>query len=150
MMTIEILPAELPLPSSEHFSACAFPYLESLFAQTRTTQQDELLAALHRSTIVKQGQLVEPHTWLSSLLRDQHGTEVSQLDSAGSKKRVLVLGSGLVAGPACEVFLARKDVAVTIGKPLCSSRTMSADSCVIQLVSTSSLLQLWLVKRRRQ
>lgn len=130
-MTIEILPAELPLPSSEHFSACAFPYLESLFARSRTSQQDELLAALHRSTIVKQGQLVEPHTWLSSLLQDQPVAAVSRSDAAGSQKRVLVLGSGLVAGPACEVFLARKDVAVTIGKQLCLSNVMSADGRTI-------------------
>jgi hypothetical protein len=33
-----------------------------------------------------------------------------------TRKKVLLLGSGLVAGPAVEVFAARKDVHLAIGK----------------------------------
>lgn len=35
----------------------------------------------------------------------------------GGKKKVLLLGSGLVAGPAVDVFAARPDVHLIIGKP---------------------------------
>lgn len=35
----------------------------------------------------------------------------------GGKKKVLLLGSGLVAGPAVDVFAARPDVHLIIGEP---------------------------------
>ena len=94
--TIEILPAELPLPSSEHFSNKLFPYIESLFAEHKTTEQQELQVALRRSMIVKNGHLVEPHAWLQSVL-DASENYASLHKPDTDVKKVLVLGSGLVA-----------------------------------------------------
>jgi alpha-aminoadipic semialdehyde synthase len=85
---------------------------------------------LHRATIVRDGELTEKHAWLASAVQGWRGSSSSSTGQAEpsdsgprraaearpTKKKVLLLGSGLVAGPAVEVFAARKDVHLVIGR----------------------------------
>jgi alpha-aminoadipic semialdehyde synthase len=63
--------------------------------------------ALRRATTVENGKLTKEHEGLYSLLNNQGPVK---------QKKVLMLGSGLVAGPAVRVIAARKDIDLLIGK----------------------------------
>lgn len=85
----------------------------------------EIAETIQRATIVNNGKLQSPHEWLlPSVERWRAQKSDSSVSSPGSvepkelpkKKRVLLLGSGLVAGPAVEVFSARKDILLGIGQ----------------------------------
>lgn len=101
----------------------------------------DLSAIIDRATIVKDGNLTAPHRWLEQRLSNvsmgdqdsrsplslQSGLprrEPSELQqtpyrptaSRRIKHKVLLLGSGLVAGPAVEVFSDRRDVSLSIGQ----------------------------------
>lgn len=84
---------------------------------------DEIDKTLARAMIVEDGVLQKPHSWLEKNVRSWKKASPA---AAAQKKRVLLLGSGLVAGPAVDVFLARPDVALVIGELLLSS--LSTDS----------------------
>ncbi|KAI5481105.1 alpha-aminoadipic semialdehyde synthase [Pseudohyphozyma bogoriensis] len=105
--SIEILPSELPLDASTHFSDSILPYVESLLKDPKSAGQDHLSKALRRATVVENGKLAKEHEGLYSLLDGVKGTPAL-------KKKALVLGSGLVAGPAIKVLCSRSDVEVTI------------------------------------
>ena len=87
--------------------------------------------ALERATIVKDGRLMGQHHWLGprvdawrataqsedvpTLNPVTGGRVVNRGRQVGRRKRVLLLGSGLVAGPAVELFTARSDLQLYIG-----------------------------------
>ncbi len=128
--TVDILPTELgkqnlglllisAKDASEHFSKCLLPYIRHL---TKTSASDKSIQeTLDRASIVKAGTLTTDHQWLQEgvdSFRAIGDTTKSNTGAASilKKRRVLLLGSGLVAGPAVEVFAGRKDVHLVIGK----------------------------------
>ena len=96
---------------------------------------DEIDQTLQRAKIVDKGVIAAEHSWLAPRVEGWRNTQAgssrqvaptSTADSnpAGTtatglleekKKKVLLLGSGLVAGPAVDVFVARGDVDLVIG-----------------------------------
>ncbi|KAG8708682.1 hypothetical protein FRC09_001090, partial [Ceratobasidium sp. 395] len=162
LMTIEILPAELPKDASKHFAKALKPFLHALVRQKQSgglgVEKDrKLLDALDRATITERGSLKPKHAWLmervealqaqekvdktsarketggvSAGVESQapdatatpvgavgHSTEpkpsnTSSASNASRNKTILLLGSGMVARPAVEVFLGRKDVRLVI------------------------------------
>ncbi|KAG9123804.1 hypothetical protein FRC07_013912 [Ceratobasidium sp. 392] len=161
LMTIEILPAELPKDASKHFAKALKPFLHALVRQRQKggaggEKDKKLLDALDRATIAARGTLRPKHAWLMQRIEalwaqekvektsaketggvsagvesqapDVTATPVeavksstpsetmkSSLSHGGSgKKTILLLGSGMVARPAVEVFLGRKDVRLVV------------------------------------
>ncbi|KAG8905005.1 hypothetical protein FRB99_000878 [Tulasnella sp. 403] len=151
VMSIDILPSELPLDASKHFSKALKPYLGALLRmyQGKTTTEGDAAAldVVNRATIARGGQLLPRHQWLGELvmktMTQQHegiaasasdaaitsdtdkvdldlGTDLGGLDTSmngagyGKKRKVLLLGSGMVAKPAVEEFLSRRDVEVVV------------------------------------
>ena len=105
--------------ASEHFSTCILPYVRQLVQPDRLG--GETVKSLERATIVESGELTGPHNRLQPLVdtfRSQSLHKVSVTSGRPvipRRKRVLLLGSGLVAGPAVEVFAARPDLQLMIG-----------------------------------
>ncbi|QRV95699.1 hypothetical protein RhiJN_23717 [Ceratobasidium sp. AG-Ba] len=160
LMTIEILPAELPKDASKHFAGALEPYLKALVVQRggkdvkeKYRERHQLaLDALDRATIAEKGVLRPKHAWLMDRVeaywveqkqkggvKEQVGgvkagvesqapdatvtpSEIlapssdsrSAASSGHGKKTVLLLGSGMVARPAVDVFLGRKDVRLVV------------------------------------
>ncbi|KAG8691455.1 hypothetical protein FRC08_010176 [Ceratobasidium sp. 394] len=162
LMTVEILPAELPKDASKHFAKALEPFLHALVRQKggKGREKDgKLLDALDRATISERGVLRPKHAWLmdrveAHLAQEEKGESrgkksgvVAGVESkapdatatpsevvggaatskaagastaspvprgAPGKRRVLLLGSGMVARPAVEVFLGREDVQLVI------------------------------------
>jgi alpha-aminoadipic semialdehyde synthase len=141
MMAVDILPASIPFDASEHFSSKLYPYLEGLIEAYRAgVAPQQLDSALEDATIAAGGRLKERHRWLQdnvdkfraegpaaqsvTVQLPAAGVEVTASDDGGvviapmgvlRKKKVLLLGSGMVAGPAVEEVAKREDVQLLIG-----------------------------------
>jgi alpha-aminoadipic semialdehyde synthase len=92
------------------------PYVERAVdhANGKPVVNDEIDQTLNRARIVANSELLEKHEWLQDNVDKWRSTQSVGL--LPQKKKVLLLGSGLVAGPAVEVFLKRPDVHLTIGE----------------------------------
>lgn len=146
IMSVDILPAQIPEDASKHFSSCLVPYLRTLVRQyqNRLTEQDnEYVAALNRATIAQDGELQGQFRWLYERL----GQHTNPLNSNNGKtsndeqipnialphiaqekatnlgrtsnkvyKDILLLGSGMVAQPAIQEIAQRNDVRLIIGE----------------------------------
>lgn len=121
------------IDASTHFSTCILPYVQSLIDESG--QGDEIDQTLQRAKIVDKGVIAAEHSWLAPRVEGWRNTQagssrqMAPTSTAGEntaghtgtsllkekKKKVLLLGSGLVAGPAVDVFVARGDVDLVIG-----------------------------------
>jgi alpha-aminoadipic semialdehyde synthase len=130
-MSVDILPSEIPLDSSRHFSNKLMPYLRSLIrseaGKNLSPDDTSHLEVLKRGTIIEGGKLREPHAWLSSRLtgpstqtiansNSEDVTSLSNSEHGKRKHRVLILGSGMVAKPAVDHIASRKDIELVVGK----------------------------------
>ncbi len=131
MMSVDILPTALSRESSVHFSSVLMPYLRTLVKEykfgrshdsLKTNEDSERLHALERATVASHGHLRDDHKWLEGPLgawRGQsRGTHPASAVSSGAarKKKVLVLGSGMVAGPAIDEIASHADTELVVGK----------------------------------
>jgi alpha-aminoadipic semialdehyde synthase len=135
MMAVDILPASIPLDASEHFSNALVPYLENLIEHYKTGIWGPHRKALSDATIASNGRLVSKHRWLQESIDKFRAegpvtvatpppaqVEITADDGVvvGSmgilrKKKVLLLGSGMVAGPVVQEIARREDVQLLIG-----------------------------------
>ena len=137
VMSVDILPSELPLDSSRHFSDKLLPYLRSLIRSEQgralTPEDTGNLETLQRGTISQDGKLQEPHSWLATrvgcstnssssvpLLATHSQPSLTKAVgmSMSKKRRVLILGSGMVARPAIDHVATRKDIELIVGRCL--------------------------------
>ncbi len=115
IMSVDILPTSIPLDASRHFSNALMPYLESAmdWYSTEASSRPGLGKALERATVA------EKHRWLQQGVDKWRAEKAQGVQPAAStslkKKRVLLLGSGMVAGPAVDHIAQRKDVELVVG-----------------------------------
>ncbi|KAK4513899.1 uncharacterized protein ATC70_005906 [Mucor velutinosus] len=124
IMGIDILPAELPVESSEFFSKALYPYIREMVQSSPKTPLDKLPTLLRNATIADQGQLMDPH---KSLLKSTAAAATSTRSATyNDKKTVLLLGSGMVAAPLVEHLVKRPDVNIVVA----SNMAEEADALV--------------------
>ncbi|OAD69755.1 hypothetical protein PHYBLDRAFT_116084 [Phycomyces blakesleeanus NRRL 1555(-)] len=120
IMGVDILPAELPIESSQHFSNVLYPHLKELVSDSVTSNAiklSELSATLANATIADKGKLTKEYKGLEGKLPLQSKSfQASSANNSGPAqlKTVLLLGSGMVAGPLVEHLLKRPDVRVVV------------------------------------
>ena len=115
-MSVDILPSSLPLDASEHFCRVLMPYLNALIQEYRgRSVEQEYSEALKTATVAKDGQLHGTHTWLEAPL-DKWRRSSPKLEGSPRKQKVLMLGSGMVAGPAVQELCKRSDVELVVGQ----------------------------------
>lgn len=138
MMAVDILPSSLPLDASRHFSQALFPYLMSLIREYQGERStDAHREALNKATVTDAGVLVGKHAWLEEPLetwRTGRGatdgmTEIPSATALNSAlkvdralkdigalpDKVLMLGSGMVAGPAVDEICKRGNLELIVG-----------------------------------
>ncbi|OAJ37405.1 saccharopine dehydrogenase [Batrachochytrium dendrobatidis JEL423] len=119
IMSIDNLPTELPLESSEYFSKSLIPFVSEL-AKGNTEHP-----VIQRASITTlNGDLVDRHQHLLNHL-PEHG-HTGSVKISGTK-RVLLLGSGFVAGPLVDYLLRTPGTHVTIASNSKSEATRLAD-----------------------
>ncbi|CAO3676791.1 unnamed protein product [Umbelopsis vinacea] len=108
ILGVDILPAELPLESSQHFSNVLSPYVKELVQKNNA----EAATTLKNAVIADKGSLAQKHEGLYKIL----GMASTAGSPSGVKpqKKVLLLGSGLVAKPLVERLLKRDDIHMKI------------------------------------
>ncbi|KAF9909683.1 hypothetical protein BX616_011078 [Lobosporangium transversale] len=121
IMSVDILPSELPLESSQHFSDSLYPFIKELI---RDNTDHPVIAG---ATIAENGSLKPAHKALSGVLRDTNAKEAlaklkvaigstgqSNSGSSNKPKKVLLCGSGFVAGPLVDYLLRDSNISITI------------------------------------
>ncbi|KAI1311045.1 hypothetical protein EDD11_003552 [Mortierella claussenii] len=121
IMSVDILPSELPVESSQHFSDSLYPFIKELI---RDNTGHPVLAG---ATIAENGSLKPAHEGLSKILAETNAKEnlakiKATLGSTGTiatgsshkPKKVLLCGSGFVAGPLVNYLLRDPNVSITI------------------------------------
>jgi alpha-aminoadipic semialdehyde synthase len=117
MMAVDILPTALPIDASTHFSNVLMPYLESLIADYKGSDRGKLKGALNRATVAREGKLAEKHAWLGEKVEAWRASSTRKTQTTMRKRRILMLGSGMVAGPAISEICKRNDIELVVGKP---------------------------------
>ncbi|KAH7905556.1 Saccharopine dehydrogenase-domain-containing protein [Hygrophoropsis aurantiaca] len=129
IMSVDILPSSVPLDASQHFCKVLMPYLRALIGEHRgTTGAEDLKNALDIATIARGGVLQGKHAWLNDPVdawrKSAASTSASTVTHSPAtlakplgvkKKKVLMLGSGMVAGPAVDQICKRRDVELLVG-----------------------------------
>ena len=136
VVAVDILPASLPRDASIHFSGKLLRYVRSIVNDYKGVKGDDVEASnsVKRATIVSEGQLQPGHEWLAKKVEVWRSSQRSRIEdkrptpdiTSGNdgkmgltverKKRVLVLGSGMVAGPAVDELAARPDIELIVGE----------------------------------
>ncbi|KAK0502500.1 Saccharopine dehydrogenase-domain-containing protein [Armillaria luteobubalina] len=117
MMAVDILPSSIPLDASRGFSRALVPYLESLITSYSGDNSGDRIEALNRATIVNNGELGPKHQWLQERVDAWRASTTKPTTSSHGSlkaKRVLMFGSGMVAGPAVDKLAERSDVRLVI------------------------------------
>ncbi|KAI9244018.1 alpha-aminoadipic semialdehyde synthase [Phascolomyces articulosus] len=125
IMGIDILPAELASDSSKHFSNVLYPHIKKLIHPAAQTLGD-LSPMLANATIADNGHLTKDHSSLASLLPQTTTTKSNE--NIHNKRTVLLLGSGMVAGPLVQHLTQRSDVRVVVA----SNATSEAQALISQ------------------
>ena len=138
IMSVDIFPASIPHDASKSFSSALEPYLTNLIGHiTIPTFDGTLPPDLEMATIASGGVLADKHQWLQPsvdefrkprrseemapeeiLLESTEPCETETTTTAAGhtrKKRILMLGSGMVAAPAVDFIAQRSDVELIIG-----------------------------------
>ncbi|KAF9236788.1 Saccharopine dehydrogenase-domain-containing protein [Melanogaster broomeanus] len=139
IMSVDILPSSLPLDASQHFCGVLMPYLQALIKEYRgEPAEPEYSEALKMATVARYGQLQGKHTWLSEPVEKWRlsSTAAAQSKSAVKKKKVLMLGSGMVAGPAVRELCKRSDIELVVG----SDSSAEAENLIRGLPNASACL----------
>ncbi|KAH8555677.1 Saccharopine dehydrogenase-domain-containing protein [Umbelopsis sp. PMI_123] len=110
ILGVDILPAELPIESSQHFSNVLSPYLKELVLKKGENKAAE--QTLRDAIVADKGKLTEKHNGLYKFLGASSGSGTPS--GVKPQKKVLLLGSGLVAKPLVERLLKRDDVHLKI------------------------------------
>ncbi|KAI8331437.1 Saccharopine dehydrogenase-domain-containing protein [Choanephora cucurbitarum] len=108
VMGIDILPAELPVESSQFFSDALYPFIKDMVHQSADAPLETLSPLLRNAAITDKGRLSEAHQGLRACLPSS-----SKITKNG-KKTVLLLGSGMVAGPLVEHLARRNDTHLVV------------------------------------
>ncbi|TNY24064.1 Saccharopine dehydrogenase-domain-containing protein [Rhodotorula diobovata] len=110
LSSVEILPSAFPIDATELFSRGLLPYVRYLLEDPTLAKAGEgageIREALQRATLVEGGKLTEKHEWLYGLL--------DKASSATKRQKAVVLGAGLVAGPAVRTLAARDNLDVVV------------------------------------
>jgi alpha-aminoadipic semialdehyde synthase len=132
VVAVDILPASLPRDASVHFSEKLLRYVRSVVNDYKGIKGEDAEASdsVKRATIASEGRLKQGREWLAEKVEAWRTSQGSRSESKHTasgtssenrrvverKWRVLVLGSGMVAGPAVDELAARPDVEVIVGK----------------------------------
>jgi alpha-aminoadipic semialdehyde synthase len=156
VVAVDILPASLPRDASIHFSEKLLRYMRVMVNDYKgiKSQDAEASESLKRATIASEGRLQQGREWLAEKVEAWRTSQGSQTESkvtasgandgrtrhvAERKKRVLVLGSGMVAGPAVDELAARPDVELIVGE--CRTYPFLDDECYKHRILASNSLQ---------
>ncbi|KAM4675252.1 alpha-aminoadipic semialdehyde synthase, mitochondrial [Discoglossus pictus] len=112
MCSIDNLPAQLPIEATEYFGDMLFPYIAEMLMSdaTKPLDQENFSPVVRDAVIASNGSLTPKYKYIQKL---RESREHAQLMTMGTKKKILVLGSGYVSGPVISYLTRDPNVEIT-------------------------------------
>ncbi|NP_001085980.1 aminoadipate-semialdehyde synthase L homeolog isoform X2 [Xenopus laevis] len=112
MCSIDNLPAQLPIEATEYFGDMLFPYIEEMLMSDdmKPMEQQTFSPVVRNAVIASSGCLTPKYKYIQKL---RESREHAQLMTQGTKKKILVLGSGYVSGPVINYLTRDPNVEIT-------------------------------------
>lgn len=121
MCSIDNMPTQLPLESTDMFGNLLFPYIMDIVRSnaTKPVEEEQFSSVVKRAIIASNGKLEPGYEYIQELRRKQESQKTSKNNNRSqSTKHVLVLGAGHVSGPLIEYLCRDADTFVTIASSL--------------------------------
>ncbi|CAG8564360.1 11467_t:CDS:10 [Diversispora eburnea] len=116
IMAVDILPTEIPLESSKHFSKSLYPFMNDFI--NGTIDDNPVLA---RATIAKDGKLIDSHSKLYDLLSSKNTSmDITNDVIRKEKTKILLLGS---AKPLVNYLNRQKGFKLTVSNSVMALKT---------------------------
>uniref|UniRef100_A0A8C0JMX6 Alpha-aminoadipic semialdehyde synthase, mitochondrial n=1 Tax=Canis lupus dingo TaxID=286419 RepID=A0A8C0JMX6_CANLU len=117
MCSIDNLPAQLPIEATEYFGDMLYPYVEEMILSdaTQPLESQNFSPVVRDAVITSNGVLPDKYKYIQKL---RESRELAQSLSMGTKKRVLVLGSGYVSEPVLEYLSRDNRIDITVGSDM--------------------------------
>ncbi|KAM8973809.1 alpha-aminoadipic semialdehyde synthase, mitochondrial [Pelodytes ibericus] len=112
MCSIDNLPAQLPIEATEYFGDMLFPFIEEMLMSdaSKPLEQQKFSPVIHDAVIASNGSLTKKYKYIQKL---RESREYAQLMTMGTKKKILVLGSGYISGPVINYLTRDPNVEIT-------------------------------------
>ncbi|XP_061496112.1 alpha-aminoadipic semialdehyde synthase, mitochondrial isoform X1 [Rhineura floridana] len=117
MCSIDNLPAQLPIESTECFGDMLFPYIEEMLLSeaSEPLESQNYSPVVRDAVIASNGSLTEKYKYIQKLRESREYTQSLAMDK---KKKILILGSGYVSGPVIEYLTRDPNIEITAVSPL--------------------------------
>ncbi|CAH1783508.1 unnamed protein product [Owenia fusiformis] len=108
--SIDNMPTQIPRESTDFFGGLLLPYVSDMLKSDATSSFDEfdVSPVVKNAVIASNGKLTPNFEYINNLRRTSRSKHKAMKAVHEAEKRVLVLGSGFVAGPVIE-YLTRDD-----------------------------------------
>ncbi|XP_015743069.1 alpha-aminoadipic semialdehyde synthase, mitochondrial, partial [Python bivittatus] len=112
MCSIDNLPAQLPIESTECFGDMLFPYIEEMLLSdaSEPLESQNYSPVVRDAVITSNGSLTDKYKYIQKLRENREYMQSLTMDK---KKKVLILGSGYVSGPVIEYLTRDPNVEIT-------------------------------------
>ncbi|XP_053320149.1 alpha-aminoadipic semialdehyde synthase, mitochondrial [Spea bombifrons] len=112
MCSIDNLPAQLPIEATEYFGDLLFPYIQEMLTSdaSKPLEKESFCPVVRDAVIASNGSLTKKYKYIQKL---RESREYAQLMTMGTKKRILVLGSGYVSEPVISYLTRDPSVEIT-------------------------------------
>uniref|UniRef100_A0A670YAZ8 Alpha-aminoadipic semialdehyde synthase, mitochondrial n=1 Tax=Pseudonaja textilis TaxID=8673 RepID=A0A670YAZ8_PSETE len=112
MCSIDNLPAQLPIESTECFGDMLFPYIEEMLLSdaTEPLESQNYSPVVRDAVITSNGSLTDKYKYIQKLRENREYMLSLTMDK---KKKVLILGSGYVSEPVIEYLTRDPNVEIT-------------------------------------
>ncbi|CAI5785360.1 alpha-aminoadipic semialdehyde synthase, mitochondrial [Podarcis lilfordi] len=112
MCSIDNLPAQLPIESTECFGDMLFPYIEEMLLSeaSEPLESQNYSPVVRDAVIASNGSLTDKYKYIQKLRERREYTQSLTMDK---KKKILILGSGYVSGPVIEYLTRDPNIEIT-------------------------------------
>ncbi|PNJ00874.1 AASS isoform 3 [Pan troglodytes] len=117
MCSIDNLPAQLPIEATECFGDMLYPYVEEMILSdaTQPLESQNFSPVVRDAVITSNGTLPDKYKYIQTL---RESRERAQSLSMGTRRKVLVLGSGYVSEPVLEYLSRDGNIEITVGSDM--------------------------------
>ncbi|XP_033017912.1 alpha-aminoadipic semialdehyde synthase, mitochondrial [Lacerta agilis] len=112
MCSIDNLPAQLPIESTECFGDMLFPYVEEMLLSeaSEPLESQNYSPVVRDAVIASNGSLTDKYKYIQKLRERREYTQSLTMDK---KRKILILGSGYVSGPVIEYLTRDPSIEIT-------------------------------------
>ncbi|CAA3006406.1 alpha-aminoadipic semialdehyde synthase, mitochondrial [Olea europaea subsp. europaea] len=111
--SIDNMPTQLPLESTDMFGNLLFPYIMDIVKSdaTKPLEEEQYTNAVSKAIIASNGSLQPSYEYIQELRSNQ---DVTKYNRSSNTREVLVLGAGHVSGPLIEYLCRDPKILVTV------------------------------------